>query len=189
MTTKALLVSILFIAACRTTPPGPPSQVGTDIVLALDEGRAADADRLFERSAQYRDHSDRIYPVLFESAHGRYTTGDFAGAAALLGFMGEHYPASAAVREAQLYALFLRRSQEGNADARLGAELDVTLDRVLSDNSAPTWAHLVAAQHAIDRGDPERARSSLESFRARWDGAPASLLPYVEELERYLTTH
>lgn len=186
------LLPILLLAissACATTPPAPPGEVGNDIVLALAEGRSADAERLFERSAAHEDHSERIYPVLFEAARERYESGDYAGASGLLGFMAEHYPDSEAVHEARLYALFLQRATEEDPEPRLVDELEQGLEPVLASGDAPAWAHLVHTQCAIDRGELAEARTALKTFETRWDGEPAALTPYVVELVRYLETH
>ncbi len=187
-----ILLPILLLAttsACVSAPLAPPGEVGSEIVLALDEGRSAEADRLFERSAAQNDHSERLYPVLYEAARERYETGDFDGSAVLLGFMAEHYPSSASVHEARLYSLFLQRAGQETADPELVDEIEAGLGPVLASAEAPAWAYLVRTQWAVDRGEMDVARASLKSFEGRWNGEPEELVVYVSELVRFLETH
>jgi hypothetical protein len=51
------------------------------------------------------------------------------------------------------------------------------------------WIELAETQVAIDDGDHARARATLDAFLTRWDHAPAELVVYVEDIDRYLQSH
>ena len=44
-------------------------------------------------------------------------------------------------------------------------------------------------QDPIDQNNLTAARAALARFKSRWDGNPAALQDYAEELERYLSSH
>jgi hypothetical protein len=187
--TPTALLLCLGLAACASAPSGTPIEVADEIVAALDAGQTARAESLFEGVAGDEEYRDRIYPVLFEAARDRYGASQGERSSALLEFAAEHYPDSLAVREALVYSLFLER-----AGTRPDRELLDRTDRALEAlrerrGELPPWAGLVETQQAIDRGELDQARDAYVRFRSRWDGRPEALGTYVDDLERYLTTH
>ncbi len=179
-------VLLLLLTACMATPLGPPRQIGSEIVVALDAGNEDQAVDLFSRATKTGGARDLLYPVLFDDARGRYEAGEAEGAARILRFMRDRYPDARAVREALVYALFLERSNQAGPAPELSAQLARELEAV--DGRSP-WVDLVRTQHSIDRGSTDDARVSFERFVSRWDGEPAQLMPYVEDLDRYLASH
>ncbi|TDJ72748.1 MAG: hypothetical protein E2O39_06155 [Planctomycetota bacterium] len=179
----------LVLAACASTPAGPPADVAHEIVAALDVGRVEAADDAFAAVGERAEYRDKIYPVLFTAAGERFETGE-GDAVPLLRFLAAHYPDAIAVREALVYGLFLERAEQVTADPELVQELETTAAE-LRERGAPAtpWLDLVDAQVAIDRGRTTEARVAFDQFLVAWNGSPNELWPYVEDLERYLTTH
>jgi hypothetical protein len=174
-------------AACATVPADPPGVVGARLVEHIEAGRLADASAEFDAVAANAHYRERIYPIVYEAARRRYADAEPAQAIALLRFLTERYPQAMAAREALLYAHLVHRGTQVRPDPAALDEIDRLLGE-LRDSSTPLpiWIELVAAQQAIDRGDLAEARAAVAGFRAGWDGAPAELGLYVEELERYL---
>lgn len=183
-------VLTLLLAACAGTPSGPPEMVAEGILADLDAGRPQAAAERFRAAAADADVRQRIYPMLYGDARRRYESGDYASAGLCLEFLAEHYPDAAAVREALVYALFLERSRLPAADPelveRIGRALTAVHERSVDP---PAWLDLVAAQNALDQARPEQARVALARFHAGWDGHPAGLQTYIEDLDRYLASH
>ena len=192
MQRKSLWFGILLCAlgACATTPPGPPEEVAPRITAALDAGRTKEADELFAASASDEGASEQIYPLLYEEAHGRYQKGESEPSARILRFMARRYPKARAVREALVYALFLERAASDPPNPELVQEIGTAVgDLRKSGGVVPTWIGLVEAQLAIDRGEPHAAREVFAGFKQAWDGQPDELTVYVEDIDRYLTSH
>jgi len=180
-------IMICFLLASCATPPGPPAEVGTEIVGALDAGDVAAADALFARVARDPKYRQRIYPVLYDEARDRYASGNAGAAVPLLRFLTEEYPRSVAAPEALLYALFLQRSRQDQPDPRLTVEIDTVLATLRERREdLPAWVNLVDAQQSIDRGDVDVARAAFDRFESQWNGEPAGLAIYVDDLQRYL---
>ena len=85
------------------------------------------------------------------------------------------------------------RTEDVTVPPRTGELLD-RIDEVAADlrstaTDLPVWFDLIETQQAIDRGNPARAKRSLELFLENWNGEPAELMVYVEDFERYLRMH
>jgi hypothetical protein len=182
-----LLCAALALAACQTVSP-PPDQVGQEIVTALEEGRSGPAARAFEAVEDEGEYRELIYPVLYDAARRHYTAGELEPALEILRFMEPRYPEGSSVRLALAYSLFLQYSQKPSEGLR--RELDGVLAELRSrDVTLPAWVDLFETQVAIDDGRLDAADESFEKFLASWDGSPASLAVYVEDVGRYLASH
>jgi len=187
---KTLVTALpALLAACASTPAGPPADVAQEIVLDLDQGRVEAADATFAKVGERAEYRDKIYPVLYTAAGERFETGE-GDPVPLLRFLAAHYPDAVAVREALVYGLFLERAEQATADAALVAELETTAAELRARATPQTpWLDLIDTQVAIDRGRNADARASFDQFLAAWSGTPNELWPYVEDLERYFTSH
>ena len=180
----------LGCAASRSASFETPEQAGQAILVALAEGRDADAARIHDAIASDPHDREHLYPVLYESARGRYEAGEPESAARVLEFLVERHPAAVASREALVYALFLQRAELEVPDPTLNQRLEAAIDGLRASSPAtPAWLELVETQLAIDAGRLDAARTSYDTFLGRWDGEPAALLVYVEDLGRYLASH
>jgi thioredoxin-like negative regulator of GroEL len=179
---------LVLLAACKSAPSGPPEELAPRIVTALDAEDEEEAAELFDAVSE--DARERLYPLLYEEARGRYQRGDGAGAARVLRFMSPRYARARAVREALAYALFLERAGAVAPAPELVAELEALVLELRADGAEPPlWIALVEAQLAVDRAEWTRAIEALASFQSGWDGRPEELAVYVDDLERYLSTH
>ncbi len=186
MRTALIIPTVALLWSCAMAPTDP-SAYGVQIISDLDAGQDSAAQEAFDRFADDDQFRETLYPVLFGEARSRYLDGDYEGAARVLRFTADRYPKAVAVREALLYSLFLLRADLAQPDSSLSHEMDTILAALdeLGGDAAP-WADLVATQNAIDLGQLEAAKAPYERFRAAWDGQPADLEPYVEDLGRYL---
>ena len=178
------------LAACASTPSGPPEEIAPKIVALLDEDKADDAEDLFERAARADEVRDQLYPLLYETARARYEKGEAQGSARVLRFMAEQYPNSLAVDEALVYALFLERAGTEEPSSEMVQELGKAIAHLREGTTeAPAWVELAAAQQAIDRGDLGAARQAYARFQlAKRETSPA-LTVYVEDIDRYLRSN
>ncbi len=175
------------LAGCASLPSGPPEEIAPKIVALLDEGNTGDAEELFEASS---GASEQLYPLLYETARGRYERGEARGSAAVLRFMARQYPKSMAVREALVYALFLERAGVEQPSEELVQEIGASIARLQQDGAQPPpWVGLVQAQHAIDRGDLGTAREVFARFQETEHETTPELTVYIEDIERYLGSH
>ncbi|QDV08059.1 hypothetical protein Poly30_35950 [Planctomycetes bacterium Poly30] len=188
----ALLAS-LSAASCASTSVqtfSSPEEATNAIVAAAEQGNQDEARRIFDSFARSSVQRDKVYASLFSAAEARYDRGNGGGAANILQFVTTQYPAAAAAREALVYSLFVERAgaeapAEGQAETMAAA-----IESARSVSSEPSaWIDLAATQVAIDRGDLSGARAEFGNFLDAWDGQPASLLPYVEDIDRYLQSH
>jgi hypothetical protein len=183
-------ILLVTVAGCATTPPGPPEEVAPRIAVALDEGRTDEAQDLFDASTSESGASEQIYPLLYEEANTRYQKSESAHSAAILGFMARNYPRARAVREARVYALFLERAHGDAPSPELVKELGTAVAELRkAGGETPLWIGLVEAQLAIDRGEHPAAREAFAGFKKAWDGSPEELAIYVDDIDRYLTSH
>jgi predicted Zn-dependent protease len=182
---------LLLLAGCVSAPTGPPEQVATSIVAAIDEDDDTAAEELWDRNAEESsEYRQQMYPVLYDAATERYVRGDVTGSTELLRFMAEHYPDAPAVAQAYAYSLFILRSGQLDPDPELVEELEVALEEARRHvPGGPAWFDLMETQVAIDRGRLTDANEAYNRFRVAWDGTPESLRPYVEDLGRYLDSH
>lgn len=188
MKISILLLFCLSFLACQTSPTGPPEDVASEIVLALDSDQPSRAADLFEGSAEGSRES--MYPVLYSAAQERYERGDASASVELLRFMAEHYPEAGAVRQALLYGLMVRRSSQDTATSAQVAETEKILSDLRESNAAlPLWVDLVEAQLRIDQNRLDEARQSFDAFLGAWDGQPVELMVYIEDIDRYLASH
>jgi hypothetical protein len=185
-----LLLALPLAAGCAAAPAGPPDQVAARIVVDLDRGESDDARELWKGVAARPEHRERIYPILYQAARERYSRGDVAGSSRILRFMEPRYPDALAVRQALLYSLFVERALMEAPDPKLVAAIEEGLADVREGSAQlPAWVDLVATQTAIDQNRLSEARESFGRFRSQWQGEPQELALYVEDLERYLTSH
>lgn len=177
----------LLLTACAATPTPEPNALADLLVADLVAGDNEAAAKRFDPVADDEGYRERIYPIVFNAARGHYEQGGGQSAARLLRFLVTEFPNAPAAREALVYALFLDRAGSSAPAEEEVKELGEHLAALRArDAAAPDFVHLIAAQAAIDRGDLDLARNDLDRFLERWDGRPADLLPYVEDLSRYL---
>ena len=180
-------MSVGLLSGCTLAPLAPAGEVGTSILASLDDNDTDTAADLFSQAARRKGYLDRIYPVLYEAAQDRFREGDSAGSARVLRFMASSYPNATAVREALLYALLIERSRATSAEQGLLDEMEQTLrDLRARSVSTTAWIDLVETQLSIDRRRLAEAREAFDRFLAAWNGEPAELAVYVEEIDRYL---
>jgi len=180
----------LVTASCVSAATAPPDELAADIVAALDAGQRAHADALFASAAGSEAHRERVYPVVFGAARQRFEAGEPAAASAQLDFLTDAYPEARSARVALLYSLFLQRTEQAEAEPTLVLALgEAVADVREASSTPPAWVDLVEAQQAIDGGELDRARRSYDRFVAGWNGTPAPLTIYVEDVGRYLATH
>ena len=190
MNRPSIFLLTLALGACTTTPTAPPRELAETIAADLAAGRDEQANERFADVADEEEYREQLYPVLFDAARARYESGDGAAAAAQLRFLAGVFPDSRSVHEALVYALFLERSSGSSSDPALVAELTDALTRLATfDETGPSFVDLVAAQAAVDRGDTDAARLALDRFLRVWDGRPAELMPYVEDLGRAIAAN
>lgn len=193
--TRLLLAScgLLALGACSSTSVrtfSSPSEATAAMVTAAESGDMDEASRIFDGYARSSVSRDRVYAQLFDAAESRYESGQPMNAANLLRFVSGRYPNAIAAREALVYALFLERVDRGAPDDQLRRDLEAAISEVRAKAPRPAnWVDLAATQASIDAGDMESARATFASFLGVWEGSPASLMPYVEDLDRYLQSH
>lgn len=193
--TRSVLASfgLLALSACSSTSIrtfSSPGEATAAIAAAAEAGDMDEASRIFDGFARSSVARDRVYAQLFDAAEARYEGGQPMNAANLLRFVSGRYPNAIAAREALVYALFLERVDRGVADDELTRDLEAAIADVRSKAPRPAnWVDLAATQASIDAGDLNEARTTFASFLGVWEGSPASLMPYVEDLDRYLQSH
>ena len=62
-----------------------PETAASEMIVALDDGQSASAAGLFGKVRE-KDR-DRVYPILFNAAEGRYSAGEVDQSVAILRFM------------------------------------------------------------------------------------------------------
>jgi outer membrane protein assembly factor BamD (BamD/ComL family) len=180
----------LVALACAAPQAGPPEDLAHEIIADIDAGRAGDAAERFARVDDEAVYRERIYPIVYDAAQERWAAGDAASAADLLRFLVHGYPSASSARQAFLYCLFVERAAQQKPEKELVDEIGSQLVALRERTATPPpWADLVATQHAIDEGRLAEARSSFDRFLAVWPGEPQELLIYVEDIDRYLSTH
>ena len=188
-TQRLVLLPLLLLGACASTSVGTPEEVADQVLADLDAGRVERAEERFAPIAADPAAREKAYPVLYDHAKLRYESGSYAAAADVLGFLAAHYPDATAVREARVYALFLERASLSLPDPDLHAELEAALLDARETSTPAPWLDLVEAQHAIDAEDLPTAREAFGRFRSRWNGTPAELGVYVDDLGYFLASH
>lgn len=190
--TAALLIPLLGASCAATSVQtfANPAEATQAIVQAAEAGNQEEARRIFASFARSSVQRDKVYASLFSAAETRYERGNGASAARILDLVTTEYPKAVAAREALVYSLFVDRAgaetpTEGQTETMA---LAIEEARAASPQSS-AWVALAATQVAIDRGDTSGARAEFDGFLQSWDGQPANLLPYVEDLDRYLQTH
>ncbi len=186
-------LGLLVLTACSSTSVrtfSSPSEATAAIVTSAEAGDMDEASRIFDGYARSSVARDRVYAQLFDAAEARYESGQPMNAANLLRFVSGRYPNAIAAREALVYALFLERVDRGEADDELRRDMEAAIADVRSKAPRPAnWIDLASTQASIDAGDLDQARTTFASFLGVWEGSPASLMPYVEDLDRYLQSH
>ncbi len=187
----ALTCLTLWTSSCAATggSAGPPDQVATEIVRALDEGRTDEAHDLFDDASGSEAMRQQLYPLLYEAAQDRYVRGDATGSTELLRFLSKEYPSAQAVQRALLSSLFLLRGEQDSPTPELTARLEKSLKAVRAQSRPPVWTDLVETQLLIDQGRLTEALASFERFAGAWDGQPEAIAIYVDDIERYLASH
>ncbi len=183
------LLMAVFISGCAASYAEPGDLAG-EILADLDAGQVASAGNRFKRSARSTRSRETIYPILYEKARAGYEGADVQRAVVILRFLAAHYPRATAAREALLYSLFLERAKQPAAELEVVAEINLLIREIRAVSvSPPVWVDLITAQNEVDRGRLAEGRTALARFKANWNGNPAELVEYVEELERYFLSH
>ena len=195
---QTLLLTVLLLASslgasCASTAVqtfANPAEATKAMVVAAEAGDQEEARRIFNSFARSSVKRDQVYASLFNAAETRYERGDGAGAARILELVTQEYPAAVAAREALVYALFVDRAgSEEPSESQIEA-MELAIDAAREASPQPSvWVGLAATQVAIDRDNTTAARAEFDGFLQAWEGEPASLMPYVEDLDRYLQTH
>lgn len=185
MTKQSALLVVLLASACASLPDDP-QVLGDQIIADLDAGLVTQAHDTFgrvERDAKWRES---LYPVFFAEAQSRYEAGDFQGASVVLRFSVEEYSGAKSLREALLYSLFQLRAGSETLDLDLVQELASVVQGFRDTNAYSPWSDLIAAQTAIDLGQPTEALVPYQRFLAEWDGKPTELEAYILDIGRYI---
>jgi len=183
-----ILLLTLLLSACASTSSLTGDAVPAGVLTALDDGRADEAATIL-RNASPEDR-ERAYPALFTAARERYEGGAYADSLDVLRLLVTEYPEAGAVQEAYVYGLFLERAGQKKPDPDLVEELEEGVAELSASSvRVPHWVALVEAQTAIDQGQTAEASVAFQRFRSAWDGQPAALQPYVDDLGRYLASH
>jgi hypothetical protein len=183
-------MALLALGACAGPRLGTPNEITQDVVAAVDEERTADAVEIMEAVGRRKDLKDLVFPQLYSAAQMRYENGDPRGAAGILRALAAGYKKATSVRVGLAYSLFLVRAEATKPSPDEVAELATVLDEIDGmATSPPAWVRLARAQNSIDRGDLGAARDAMVLFRQEWDGTPQGLAPYVDDLDRYLSSH
>ncbi len=189
----ALLLVPFLGASCAATSVqtfANPTEATQAIVQAAEAGDQDEARRIFASFARTSVQRDKVYASLFNAAETRYERGNGAGAARILELVTTEYPKAVAAREALVYSLFVDRAGAEAPTEGQTESMALAIDAARSASSQTSaWVALAATQVAIDRGDTSSARAEFDGFLQGWDGQPADLLPYVEDLDRFLQTH
>lgn len=186
----ALALVCLSCASTSVQTFASPEEATAAIVTAAEAGDDDEANRIFDSFARSSVKRDQVYASLFDTASSRYESGRSGDAARILGFVTKNYPNAVAAREALVYSLFLERAEAGVATDESTEAMEAAIKDVRSSVATPSpWVDLADTQVAIDKNDLPRARRSFDAFLARWDGAPASVVLYVEDIDRYLQSH
>ena len=131
-----------------------------------------------------------IFPILYDTAQARFEAGETQSSADVLRFVIDQHPDAVSHRQALIYALFLDRASQPEADRDLTTEIDQAIKGLRELEANPVaWLDLVETQQQIDRGDTLAARKSFAKFLDGWDQEPVELMLYVEDINRYLSTH
>ncbi len=188
-----LFLATLTVASCASTSVATfntPEEATEAIVRAAEAGQDDEAQRIFDSFARSSVQRDKVYGAMFSAAAARYERGEGRGAAHILSFMAEQYPAAVSAREALVYALFVDRASAEVAEESQTEELALAVEDIRGKSGQTSaWVDLAATQVAIDRGDIATARSEFGHFLDAWDGAAIELVPYVEDIDRYLQSH
>lgn len=123
----------------------------TDGMVALAEGRHAEAGRALERAAQY---APQRAPALLAAAEAAHRRGEPARALETLDDAGQYAPQAARMLRARI----LRR--EGNYDEALA----LLLPEADANRLPPSGWHELALT-ALAAGQPQRARAALDPLR------------------------
>lgn len=190
MSRSLVLVALLaLVPACASLPTASPEELGASVVAALDRDDRGRADALFDDVEDDAAYRERVYPIVYAAARERFESGDAAAAARQLRFLADAYPDASQSRLALAYALFLQRAQTPAPSAELTAELAGAVRAVRADGAGGGWVDLIDAQRAIDADELDAARGAYDRFLASWDGSPAHMAVYVEDVGRYLASH
>ncbi len=188
----ALVLAWTLASGCASTSHSfaGPEEAAVAVLTALEEGRSTDAERIYGTFTRSRTNEELLYPVLYDAARSRFEGGEPARAAQVLELLVDRHPTAAGSREALVYALFLERAELGEATSEQSARLSEAIAglRGTSTRIVP-WVDLAETQLRIDEGRLDEARDSFARFLGTWEGEPASLLTYAEDLNRYLQTH
>lgn len=195
MNVKALILPVLLgtLAACASTRASSfagPKEAAVAILGALDEGRPDDANRIYGLFTASPERERSLYPVLYQAAQDRFETGQPGEAAAVLDLLVFRHPTAVGSREALVYSLFLERARAGSSSPDLEDRLEAAIAGVrASSPRVEPRVELAETQLRIDQGRLDEARDAFTRFLGTWDGEPGDLMPYAEDLNRYLQSH
>lgn len=188
----AVILAHLVGVSCISTSVkyySSPEEATVAIIESIDAGDDGEASRAFDSFARGSIQRDRVFAELYGTAEQRYDAGDTAGAAEVWEFVTMKYPGAVNARESLVIARFVERAERGSATeegTRALGEAVAGYRGVATDPSA--WVDLASVQHSIDAGDLATARADFIRFVDGWDRQPAALMPWVEDLGRYLET-
>jgi hypothetical protein len=185
MIPKTIFLAAILAASCASLP-SDPQVLGDQIIADLDAGMVAQAQKTFDRVGGDSIWRESLYPVFYTEAQRRYEEGDFEGASTILRFSVAEYSGASSLREALIFSLFQLRANAETVDPSLVQELQMVVQGFIEAGSYSSWADLIAAQTAIDLGQTQDAIAPYQRFLAIWDGQPAELETYVQDIGRYL---
>ena len=178
-------LGLLLLTGCYSLPSEGPGDYARNVENRLQQGDTEQAGVMFERIEHDDQYRNVLYPVLFDASEEAFELGDYGKADTFLAFLANRYPEGPAVAEALAMNRFLWRSEMDEPDADFTQSLGQALEDLrLRTSEVPVWVDLAETQFHLDEGDERRAARTLEHFLDRWDGDPAELLPYVEDLQR-----
>lgn len=188
----AVILAHLVGVSCISTSVryySSPEEATVAIVESIDAGDDGEASRAFDSFARGSIQRDRVYAELYGTAEQRFDKGNTSGAAEVLEFVTLKFPGAVNAHEALVYARFVERAERGAATEEGTRALGEAIDGYRGVAAEPSaWVDLASVQHAIDAGNLAVARADFIRFVDGWDRQSADLMPYVEDLGRYLET-
>jgi len=188
----AMLAAILLPAVgCGSSSNLTADEAANKISDLLVAGEVKEADDLFDDVDGDEHHVQVIYSVVYARAGDMYRKQKWSTASVQLRFLHEHYPDSAAARQALLYTLLRQRAgQTRTPNTKQIKEVKLLVKTIRKAEEKPSpFVALAAAQAAVDEGRVDVARKEYNAFRATWNGRPRELLEYTVEFERYFSVN
>jgi len=188
----AMLAAILLPAVgCGSSSDLTADEAANKISDLLVAGEVEEADDLFDDVDGDEHTREVVRSVVYARAGDMYRKQKWSTAVVQLRFLHEHYPDSAASRQALLNTLmFQRAAQTRPPSTKQIKEVKILVKTIREEEEKPSpFVALAAAQAAVDEGRVDVARKEYDAFRATWNGQPRELLEYTVEFERYFTVN